>query len=303
MADPKFDPFWKELGTYFEEWSVVKERKSSSTSYLPLAISVEDLRKRVLQKLPDDTPAPSVSWIRLNFMPSNQLTSSAQHYTGKFDVKALVAGNQPSLQCLDHDFHLAGIVSSDCLNVDIPESPRDSSYKGTVHVSVKYKVFQPSSPLRHAAENHNIVLNNYTDDGVNFDKRILFRYTDGGPDHRTTFKSVKTACLLKFISLDLDMMVCVSTAPNQSYNNPAERKMLKKCGSDTCEYCTLNPLRVPKEVFDDLHFFPDPVPDGNDDNHYKKFQNARGYVKCYECGKRRVVYVAKKLSNLRNNNT
>ncbi|XP_053405192.1 uncharacterized protein LOC123536040 [Mercenaria mercenaria] len=522
MADTKFDPFWKELGTYLDEWTAVNDRRETSTSYLPLAISVEDLRTFVLKRLPADTPAPSASWIRLNFMPSSQFRASAQHYTGKFDVKyavqqrllraqhedapyalhlwymlkdmvvkyrdfsrlqclddkaiipvgepgkpvatgvrshhrAMVVGNQSSLKCLDHDYHLAGIVASVALTVEIPESSRDSFYKGTVHVTVKDKVFQASSPLRHATENRNIVLENYTDDGVNLDRPILFRYTDGGPDHRTTYKSVKTACLLEFICLDLDMLICVRTAPNQSYNNPAERIMallnlglqnsalcrtemsegfemqakrlnslasirnyaeknkvfkeaykdsmvgpcsvvsdrfkrlslkgesvkvhrpaekeeiealcemikiidetfplekindyqssaavkdflekhsqmrqysfqMKKYKSNQCGYCVLNPPRLPHEVFDELHFLPDPIPDG--DNHYKPFNEVygtetvdnhrpslklrpelsdrdkkhkslfvaakvRGYVQCFDCGKRRVVYAAKKFT-------
>ncbi|WAR02681.1 hypothetical protein MAR_009239 [Mya arenaria] len=62
----------------------------------------------------------------------------------KMPLLLCISGNQPSLQCIDHDYHLAGIVSSVCLNVDIPESPRDLFYKGTIHVTIKDKVFQPS---------------------------------------------------------------------------------------------------------------------------------------------------------------
>ena len=57
------------------------------------------------------------------------------------------------------------------------------------------------------------------------EKPILKRYTDGGPDHRTTYKSVKVAALAEFIALDLDMIVCARTAPCGSYVNPAERCM------------------------------------------------------------------------------
>lgn len=48
---------------------------------------------------------------------------------------------------LVHDFHVAGIVSSVCYNVSIPESIHNSFYRGSVHVTVKDNVFGPSSPL------------------------------------------------------------------------------------------------------------------------------------------------------------
>lgn len=49
---------------------------------------------------------------------------------------------------LVHDFHVAGIVSSVCYNVSIPESIHNSFYRGSVHVTVKDNIFEPSSPLR-----------------------------------------------------------------------------------------------------------------------------------------------------------
>ncbi|WAR08379.1 hypothetical protein MAR_018337 [Mya arenaria] len=396
--------------------------------------------------------------------------------------RGLTINNSSGLQCLDHDYHLASIVASVAFSVAIPDHPRDSFYKGTVHVTVKDKVFQASSPLRHAAENRNIIIEHYTVDGISLEQLILFRYTDGGPDHRTTYKSVKMACLLEFISLDLDLLVCVRTAPNQSYNNPAERIMsllnlglqnvalsrssmsegfefqvkrltylkairnyaeknkpfkeayqismadtctivserfkrlqlkedslkvhtpasdaeldqlcsmaklidssfdpknignfetsekvkkffeshsmarqysfqvgisciicfhclvielskmsikfqLKKCKGN-CPYCILNPPRLPGDVFEGLHFLPDPVSDG--DNHYKPFAAVYGtktddkqrpslslkpemtdrdkklkhmfvggnFLRCCECGKRRVVFAAKKLNAVEQN--
>ena len=66
----------------------------------------------------------------------------------------------------------------------------------------------------------------YSDDDVNLRTPVLIRYTDGGPDHRTTYKSVKICALLEFIALDLDMMVCARTAPCGSYTNQAERVSL-----------------------------------------------------------------------------
>ena len=47
---------------------------------------------------------------------------------------------------------------------------------------------------------------------------------------------------------------------------------IKKCGSESCSVC--GPIRLPKPVFDQLHFLPDPVP--GEDGHYKGFKDLLG---------------------------
>ncbi|CAB4374500.1 unnamed protein product [Rhizophagus irregularis] len=51
-------------------------------------------------------------------------------------------------------------------------------------------------------------------------------YTDGGPDHRTTYGSVQVSLLCLFIRDNFDMLIAMRTAPAQSWTNPAERIML-----------------------------------------------------------------------------
>jgi hypothetical protein len=64
--------------------------------YIPYAISIRELRDRVITRLntkyqgpplPDDVAVPSEEWIRLNFTPSNAYATKAMHYTGRFNVK------------------------------------------------------------------------------------------------------------------------------------------------------------------------------------------------------------------------
>ena len=287
--DTSFDSFWDELKKLLDEETATHERRHSQLTYLPFAVSVADLREKVLSRLPDGTPAPTESWIRLQFYPSNPYTKAAVYYSGKFDVRykvqqrllrsqhmdsgyglcifrylkhmavrfrdqvlfqclddkaivpvgetgspvstgvrarhrSLVAPGQP-LEALDHDYHVAGIIPSVCFLIDIPPNARDSFYTGTVHVTIKDKIFEASSPLRHAVETTSITRESCSTDGINAMKPILLRYTDGGPDHRTTYRSVQLVAILEFIALDLDMMILARTAPNQSYNNPAERVM------------------------------------------------------------------------------
>lgn len=142
--------------------------------------------------------------------------------TGVRSQHGAIVANDGCVAALDHDFHIDGIVPSVCFMVDIPETPVDSFYRGLVHVTVKEKVFQSSSHLRHSTETVKIMQSNGELDA---EKQILIRYTDGGPDHRTNFKSVQMSALCEFIALDLDMLVCARTAPSQSYHNPAERVM------------------------------------------------------------------------------
>lgn len=263
--------------------------RKPTAQYMPLAISVNDLRNQVMKRLPPETECPSRSWIHLNFQPNNPFVKSAVQYTGRFDVKrsvqqrilraqhpdsdytymlyrylkefavefrdhvamqclddkAIIPIGEPgkptaatqrqhnsslttsanAVKALDHDYHLCGLVPSVCLMVEIPDSPRGSFYKGNVHITVKDKVLQASSPLRHSTETVRIMRDHYSNDSVNLNKPVLIRYTDGGPDHRTNFPSVQLCAIIEFIALDLDMLIACRTAPNQSYNNPAERVM------------------------------------------------------------------------------
>jgi hypothetical protein len=138
--------------------------------------------------------------------------------------KALVPSTA-TLSALDHDFHIHGAIPSVLFRVNIPESVNDSFYSGTVHVTVKDKVFTPSSSERHATENAAILRNFESNDGVELSKPRLYIFSDGGPDHRTTFWSVQLSHINTFVALDLDLLIAARTAPSQSYANPAERCM------------------------------------------------------------------------------
>ena len=52
----------------------------------------------------------------------------------------------------DHDFHRFAVVPSVTLVADIPDSPSESFYGGTVSVCVKNSALQMSSPFRHVTE-------------------------------------------------------------------------------------------------------------------------------------------------------
>ncbi len=106
--------------------------------------------------------------------------------------------------------------------------------------------------------------------------------------------------------------------------------VMRKCGLDSCSIC--KSPRLPKDVFDDLNFLPDPMPSADQD-HYQPFSavygtetnasyrpslassQAKGHeipfspsaqtartvgeiVRCQECDFPRVIYAARKLSGL-----
>ena len=50
-------------------------------------------------------------------------------------------------------------------------------------------------------------------------------YTDGGPDHRFTYESVKMSLIVVFRATNLDLLVPARCASGQSWINPVERIM------------------------------------------------------------------------------
>lgn len=53
-------------------------------------------------------------------------------------------------------------------------------------------------------------------------KPIMFMYTDGGPDHRSTYLAIQLSLISLFLKFDLDFLC---TAPFHSWSNPVERIM------------------------------------------------------------------------------
>ena len=82
----------------------------------------------------------------------------------------------------------------------------------------KDKVTQPSHALRHSAELTDLVRIHISADGHSSVQPIAVVISDGRPDHRVTYGSVKVACITIFHALDLDMF-CVL---GQAFINPGK---------------------------------------------------------------------------------
>ena len=143
--------------------------------------------------------------------------------------KQVLVSRQTKFQVGDHDFSKFSLTPSVCLLIDVPETLEGSFYRGSVFVGLKDNAFEASSPLRHMAE-FNQILTSCSDDNP-----VLLLYTDGGPDHRLTYVSVKLSLIALFLERDLDMLCAVRTPPHHSWKNPVERIMSiinLECGND-----------------------------------------------------------------------
>ena len=96
-------------------------------------------------------------------------------------------------------------------------------------MTVKDSVLEPSNPFSHMVELCEILKS------AQCTSPLLFAYTDGGSDHRTTYRSVQLAWIFLFLETDADMIIAARTAPGHSYVNPAERCMSTlKLGLQNC---------------------------------------------------------------------
>lgn len=83
----RFDDFWNEVDKLVVENASVQERRHGDCLFLPVAMSIEDLKSMVTDRLPEGTPIPSSEWIRLQFWPSNPYANVAVRHTGRFNLK------------------------------------------------------------------------------------------------------------------------------------------------------------------------------------------------------------------------
>lgn len=71
------------------------ERRHQTVLYIPLALSVRDLREIIVERLniiynnslPSTIHIPSQEWIRLQFCPTNATITRSIHHTSRFNVK------------------------------------------------------------------------------------------------------------------------------------------------------------------------------------------------------------------------
>lgn len=91
-----FRDFFAETERYLaEEIGVaVQERRHGQELNLAKAVSLNDLHKRVTERVPPGTPIPSAKWLRYQFQPVNPRANTAKYYKGTMEIKMMVQKRQ-----------------------------------------------------------------------------------------------------------------------------------------------------------------------------------------------------------------
>jgi len=89
---------------YLKIIPAVHDHHTTSVLYLPIAMSIADLKNIIIEKLEKkygvplnpEIFIPSNEYIRLQFWPGNAITNTASKYTGRFEIKYKVQSRQLS---------------------------------------------------------------------------------------------------------------------------------------------------------------------------------------------------------------
>ncbi|KNC84761.1 hypothetical protein SARC_03032 [Sphaeroforma arctica JP610] len=124
----------------------------------------------------------------------------------------------------DHNFVRQMVSAAVALTVEVPETRADARdvrnwYKGTCHTLLRDLVFEHSSAARHVAD---LIKNTLIFEREN---PTLGLYTDGGPDHNTTYISAILAMISCWSLMNLDMLVAMRTPAGLSIRNSVEHCM------------------------------------------------------------------------------
>ena len=105
----RFEDFWKAVEGIINENALkaVDSRRHGTVCHMALALSVRDLRNKVLAKHPT-IAAPSIEWLRYQFCPQNEFNKSSLRYTGRLKIKFMVQSRQLSFEHPDN--HYAGAL-------------------------------------------------------------------------------------------------------------------------------------------------------------------------------------------------
>ncbi|CAB4385605.1 unnamed protein product [Rhizophagus irregularis] len=236
----KFNVFWDELEAYFNEQNllVTDERRHESVLYMPLALSVRDLCKIIVERLkiihnnplPFTIHIPSQEWIRLQFCPTNATTTRSIHHTSRFNVKFqvqswLLRKNSDDAHycaalfrylrefCIQYHQWTCLISADDKHKIPIGEDV-------AVSTGVRNRRSMVAQDSILAAADHDFTKLSLIPSVIFFisiPNDISGSFYDG-----QVFVSYKDTV---FEPRDFDLLVAVRTASNHSWTNPAERIM------------------------------------------------------------------------------
>ena len=124
-------------------------------------------------------------------------------------------------QTADHEFLNLSLISTIILINHISESIEDSWYRGEPNVLLKVTAISPSSALKSMQEVADTLIAKCG--SIEQIPPALIMYSDRGPEHGTTFISVKIEIIALQKFLNLDHILVARTAPGHSYCNSVEK--------------------------------------------------------------------------------
>ncbi|GBB87230.1 hypothetical protein RclHR1_13680003 [Rhizophagus clarus] len=206
-------------------------------------IIIKKIRKKYGTPLNSEIYIPSNEYIRLQFWPGIVTANAASKYTGRFEIKYKVQSRQ--LSKFHADAHYCAAL-----------------FRYMRLFAIKYRNY---CSLICADDKHKVPIGEgiVTTSGVrNKPSLVPANMELTSSDHDFTKLSL-TPSVIFFC----DIPTCISDSfySGQVY--------IKKCGNDDCKFCL--PIRLPKEIFDELKFIPDPML-STDLEHYQDFDKLYG---------------------------
>ncbi|GET04289.1 hypothetical protein GLOIN_2v1772385 [Rhizophagus clarus] len=227
----KFDKFWDEMDYYFNEIiSAMHERRHITMIFMPVAISIRELHKNIIECLKTKHDEETFSKIPILMDDKHKVLIGeiVKTSTGVRN-KATLASLDTELTSCDHNFTKLSVTPLFSLFCEI-----------FVEVFIKDKYL--------------------------FLIKIQF------------FNLVQHLGILEIF----DFLAAVQMAPYHSWTNPAERVIsiinlglqgIKKYGESN--YLICGPVQLSHEIFNQLHYIPDPQISSNSD-HYQDFDSSYG---------------------------
>jgi hypothetical protein len=108
-----YDTFWEHAkmflsGVAEDAVIAVDDRRHDPIPHMAVAISVRDLREQIKKRCPEETPIPSIQWLRLQFWPKNKTNLTSLQYTGILPLKFMIQVRQ--LRSEHIDMHYASAL-------------------------------------------------------------------------------------------------------------------------------------------------------------------------------------------------
>ena len=101
-----FEPFFDKLAEVVEEKTVADDRRQN-VAHLSEWLSLEDLRSQTAAKCSTDTQIPSISLLRLQFVPRNPYVHASLRFTSRIAVQHKIQRRQLRVQHPDDHYCLA----------------------------------------------------------------------------------------------------------------------------------------------------------------------------------------------------